>query len=364
MKAHPITTGIAFLLATFSLAIFSIVLQAHPLSSDEAQLKKIDVGSYDYLDEDSAYRLFLQNFRHPSQQPDAQTFETRKKIFQKNLKYIKALNERSTEQGKDATAGINNLADLSREEYLKRLGVIPIPPTHDCKKSDYPDNFTVNRQYLPAKLDWREKGAVTAVKDQGQCGSCWAFGATGAIEACHYLNNGTLVSLSEQQILDCNEQHFGCKGGRPIFAYEYVIRTKGLCRENSDPYVPQDEPCRGKDLNCQRIAHISSYKQLPEGNDDSLIDAVQLRTIAVAIDASKDSFQFYTRGVYYEPTCSKIKLDHAVLVIGYGTSDSGKEYWLVKNSWGESWGQDGYIWMDRSTDNLCGISTQASYPIH
>ena len=216
---------------------------------------------------------------------------------------------------------------------------------------------------LPKSVDWRTKNVVTPVKNQGQCGSCWTFSATGSMEGQYALKTGNLVHLSESQIVDCDTKgnDRGCGGGLMDGAFSYVIKQGGIETEKSYPYSPENESCSFNKTNI--AATFSSFKDV-KGGETGLKEAVAtIGPISVAIDASISGFQLYRGGVYHSWFCSQTRLDHGVLVVGYGTTDDGKDYWLVKNSWGESWGEKGYIRMSRNRRNNCGIATQPSYPI-
>ncbi|XP_065332688.1 procathepsin L-like [Cloeon dipterum] len=237
---------------------------------------------------------------------------------------------------------------------------------------------------LPPSKDWRELGAVTPIKDQGQCGSCWAFSAnvfialfllsittvfislqTGSLEGQHFRKTGVLVPLSEQDLVDCSQKYDndGCDGGFVDNAFLYVKENKGIDTEEAYPYEGQDGKCR---FNASNIgATDTGFVDIEEGNEDKLKEAVAtIGPVSVGIDAFTHSFLDYSEGVYYEPLCIKFLLNHAVLAVGYGTDEkTGMDYWIVKNSWGTTWGEKGYIRMARNKDNNCGIASQASYPL-
>jgi len=280
----------------------------------------------------------------------------RYRVFKNNFNYIQTHNQNKTSTYK---LGVNQFADLTNSEFQERyLGYIKRAANRKAP-AQHQSNPKVK---LPDTVDWRTKGAVTAVKDQGQCGSCWSFSSTGSIEGAWFLAKGNLVSLSEQNLVDCSGSfgNQGCNGGLMDDAFQYVISNKGIDTEESYPYEGDDEKCAYKAAN--RGATISSYHDVASGNESDLQSAVAQQPVSVAIDASHLSFQFYRSGVYYEKRCSTTELDHGVLAVGYGT-DGGKDYWLVKNSWAASWGDNGYIKMTRNDKNNCGIATAASYPV-
>ncbi|KAE8573289.1 digestive cysteine proteinase 1 [Halyomorpha halys] len=253
--------------------------------------------------------------------------------------------------------GINNFADLTSTEFRKLMKGYKAPISRATEH--YVSSANVK---LPDSVDWRTKGAVTPIKNQGGCGSCWAFSTTGSIEGQHFLKTGKLVSLSEQNLIDCSkdEGNLGCSGGWMDWAFEYVKKNNGIDTEESYPYTGEDDSCAFKSASVG--ATITGYVDIPKGNETALQTAVaNIGPVSVAIDASSYQFQLYESGIYYVASCSTEDLDHAVLAVGYG-SDNGKDYWLVKNSWGEDWGISGYIKMTRNKNNNCGIATKASYP--
>jgi len=286
---------------------------------------------------------------------NAQEQAYRYRVFKKNLDQILAHNEKNL----GFTLAVNHLADLTNAEFKERyLGV----KFNATARKSAPSTHQASNVNLPTTVDWRTKGAVTDVKDQGQCGSCWSSSTTGSAEGAWFLKKGSLVSLSEQNLVDCSGSYGnqGCNGGLMDDAFQYIIANKGLDTEKSYPYEAEDDKCRFKSSNVGST--ISSYKDVTSGSESSLQSAVAQQPVSVAIDASHFSFQFYSSGVYYESACSPDQLDHGVLAAGYGT-ENGKDYWLVKNSWAASWGDKGYIKMSRNRQNNCGIATAASYPV-
>jgi len=282
-------------------------------------------------------------------------FQYRWQTWKTNALFIENFNR----QGNSTyTVAMNKFGDLTAAEFSKIYKGLAA-----AKPKTLHNTVVVHAPSIPASVDWRTKGAVTGIKNQGQCGSCWSFSATGSTEGAHVLQKGkALVGLSEQNLFDCSssEGNEGCDGGLMDDAFQYIITNNGIDSEASYPYTAETGTCHFNAANV--AAHLVSYQDVTSGSESALTtDIAQRGPVSVAIDASHSSFQFYSGGVYYEPACSATSLDHGVLAVGYGTSGSSA-YYIVKNSWGTDWGMSGYIWMSRNRNNNCGIATMASYP--
>lgn len=216
------------------------------------------------------------------------------------------------------------------------------------------------------ELDWRNHGAVTSVKNQGNCGSCWAFSSSEAIEGVVYLNTKNLYNLSEQELVDCSYSYGnnGCGGGSMDSAFEYVI-DNGLCDNNSYPYISNNINNACNNDTCNKVAYIKNFSDVNRNSEYDLKKALNKNPISVAIQANKRSFQLYKKGIYDDIDCG-YQLDHGVLLVGYG-KEMELDYWIVKNSWGEDWGENGYIRLKRNIMDdrgICGIAMMPSYPIY
>jgi len=290
--------------------------------------------------------------KHTKVYQTAEETQYRLSVFADNARFVRNFDSKA----RGFTVALNEYADLSSQEFKALYNGLNI--------SKVPAAFTpVDVSDLADTVDWRKKGAVTGVKNQGQCGSCWSFSATGSTEGAWFLAKGRLVSLSEQNLVDCStaQGNQGCNGGLMDQAFQYIISNNGIDTEASYPYTATGpNQCQFTSNNVG--ATLSSFTDVTSGDENALQKAVNGAPISVAIDASQQSFQLYSGGVYNEPACSSTQLDHGVLAVGYGTDNSGTDYWIVKNSWGASWGLQGYILMSRNADNQCGIATAASSP--
>ena len=260
---------------------------------------------------------------------------------------------------------VNKFADLTADEFkhyfvtggfrADRRGGVAIETKH------LHDSLSA----LPASVNWASVGAVTPVKDQGQCGSCWAFSTTGSTESAWFLHNGSLVSVSEQQLVDCSvkQGNQGCNGGLMDYGFQYIIDNDGLTTEAAYPYTATG-PNKCVSVGKPVALNISAFKDVPANSETALLSAIASQPVSVAVEADQNAFQFYSSGVMNK-ACGT-NLDHGVLAVGYGTLN-GLDYYLVKNSWGADWGTKGYIMLARGVKfnpgGQCGIQMAASYPV-
>jgi len=272
-------------------------------------------------------------------------------VFYTNLQYI--LKENSIQT--NYKLGVNQFTDLTTSEFLEMYtGLKPRERTMNYQ------TINVDVKTLPATVDWVTAGAVTPIKNQGQCGDCWAFSTTGSLEGVYEITTKNLTSFSEQQLTDCSDAYGneGCNGGLMDDAFEYV-EAKGIETEKQYPFVGVDQKC--KYVASDVVFKITGYTDVPPSNNDDLQAAVAQQPISIGIDA--EAIMSYSSGIFDNKNCGT-SLDHGVLIVGYGTT-SGTDYWLVKNSWGTSWGMSGYIKFIRATGKgtaICGLNLQASYP--
>ncbi|CAH1391323.1 unnamed protein product [Nezara viridula] len=283
----------------------------------------------------------------------------RKNVYVENKMKIDEHNKRYEQGLVSYKLSMNHFGDLTNEEFRLMMNRL------DVRKPQlsFFTYFETKNITLPESVDWRERGAVTPVKDQGKCGACWSFSSTGALEAQHFLKTGRLIPLSEQNLIDCSEEYGndGCDGGLMDFAFQYVVDNNGIDTENSYPYEGPVADCRYNTTSVGTSA--TGYVIIPEGDERALEEAVAtIGPISAGVDASHTSFQFYSGGLYHEKYCTQ-SVDHAVLVVGYGTDEKGQEYWIIKNSWNATWGEGGYIRLARNQGNHCGVTNRASYPL-
>lgn len=272
------------------------------------------------------------------------------KAFKENVDKVK---EHNSKLGRSYTLSYTGpFADLSAEEFRASMN-FGYKPSLRVASPWAPPNVSV-----ADAVDWVAKGGVTPVKNQGQCGSCWAFSTTGSVEGAYFVASGELVSLSEEDLVQCDQVDDGCQGGLMDNGFKFV-EEKGLCTETDYPYTSGTGVRGSCKTSCSPAVKVTGFQDVPAMDEDALLQAVAQQPVSVAIEADRSAFQLYSGGVLDNTGCGQ-QLDHGVLAVGFG-NDGGKPYWKVKNSWGSSWGESGYIRMVRGK-NMCGIASQASYP--
>jgi cathepsin L len=293
----------------------------------------------------------------------------RKSIFLKNYQLVNELNNDYTRKGLDFRCEINRFADLTPEEFFSEFAKLKLSSASPPHKNLHTKGCgTIEASYSTIEkhsfgIDWREQGAVTEVIDQGNCGSCWAFSTTSAIEGQLFIKTGKLTELSTQNILDCIKTNIsnGCDGGLMTDGFEWV-KHNGIMAAQDYDYEFQSGECRFDKY--KEIKHqLMGFKEIPIGSEIDLEDAVyNIGPIAAGIHASHPSLMFYQQGVWFESDCDPELIDHAILIVGIGRTAKGEEYWIIKNTWSKDWGESGYFRMLKNGMNLCGIASIASYP--
>ncbi|KAI3673237.1 hypothetical protein L6452_39354 [Arctium lappa] len=313
------------------------------------------------LNAEHHFTLFKSKFGKKYATPEEHDY--RLSVFKANLRRAKR------HQLLDPTAehGVTKFSDLTPSEFRKTYLGLKNPLKYPADANKAPILPTKD---LPENFDWREHGAVTAVKDQGSCGSCWSFSATGALEGSHFLQTGELVSLSEQQLVDCDHEcdpaeknscDAGCNGGLMNNAFEYILKSGGIQKEADYPYTGKDGTCHFDKTKI--AASVSNFSVVGTDEDQIAANLVKNGPLAIAINAAW--MQTYVGKVSCPYICSKKRLDHGVLLVGYGAADyspsrfKDKAYWIIKNSWGPTWGEDGYYKIC-SGYNSCGMDTMVS----
>ncbi|XP_077252081.1 vignain-like [Tasmannia lanceolata] len=317
----------------------------------------------DLASEESLWDLYERWHSHHKVSSDLGEKHKRFNVFKENVKYIHYFNK------KDAPykLKLNRFADMTNHEFRSSYAGSKVSHHRMFRGSRRgTESFMYEKVTdVPPSVDWREKGAVTNVKDQGQCGGCWAFSAVVAVEGINQIKTKKLVSLSEQELVDCDktDDNQGCNGGLMEYAFEYIKKNGGITTEENYPYRGEDGSCIASKEN-SHVVMIDGHENVPENDEDALIKAVANQPVAVAIDASGTDFQFYSEGVF-TGECGT-DLDHGVAIVGYGTTRDGTKYWIVKNSWGAEWGEKGYLRMAcgiSAKEGICGIAMEASYPL-
>lgn len=257
------------------------------------------------------------------------------------------------------TLGHNEFSHLSKEEMKAQLFGFEMPRGYlETRRTAQNASLVVQNVEAPESIDWVEKGGVTPIKNQGKCGSCWAFSTTGAVEGATFVASGILPNLSEQELVDCDDNgDMGCDGGLMDHAFQW-IEQHGICSENEYTYKGKEAVCR----ECKQVVKVTGFQDVQPNNEGALKTAVAQQPVSVAVQANLPEFLFYKSGIL-SSSCGT-DLDHGVLIVGYG-EENGQKYWKIKNSWGESWGEKGYVRLARDIDDSrgkCGIAMVPSYP--
>uniref|UniRef100_A0A2N9FIH2 Vignain n=1 Tax=Fagus sylvatica TaxID=28930 RepID=A0A2N9FIH2_FAGSY len=322
--------------------------------------KAFDFHEKDLDSEESIWDLYERWRSHHTVSTSLDEKHKRFNVFKENVMHVHNTNKLD----KPYKLKLNKFADMTNHEFRSMYAGSKVKHHRMFRGTPRGSESFMHERVgsVPASVDWRLKGAVTGIKDQGRCGSCWAFSTVVAVEGINQIKTNKLVSLSEQELIDCDtEQNQGCNGGLMDYAFEYIKQKGGIATEDNYPYQEEDGSC---DASKEKAVSIDGHENVPANDEDALLKAVANQPISVAIDAGGSDFQFYSEGVFYG-TCGT-ELDHGVAIVGYGTTLDGTKYWIVKNSWGPEWGEKGYLRMQRGIsdeEGLCGIAMMASYPI-
>ncbi|KAF3438648.1 hypothetical protein FNV43_RR21412 [Rhamnella rubrinervis] len=325
-------------------------------------IESFDFHEKDLVSDESLWDLYERWRSHHTVSRSLDEKHKRFNVFKANVMHVHHTNNKD----KPYKLKLNKFADMTNHEFRSTYAGSKVKH-HRMFRGPQLGNGSFmyeNVKSIPASVDWRKNGAVTPVKDQGQCGSCWAFSTVVAVEGINYVKTNKLVSLSEQELIDCDtKENAGCNGGLMEYAFEFIKNKGGITTEVNYPYKAEDGTCDSSKENSPAVS-IDGHENVPANDEDALLKAVINQPVSVAIDAGGSDFQFYSEGVF-TGSCGK-ELDHGVAVVGYGTTLDGTKFWIVKNSWGPEWGEKGYIRMERGIsekEGLCGIAMEASYPI-
>ena len=331
---HKIVKSLLFISPVFLLIILNFVIfLALTTKSAVSYNSTIKAEFDDYLER-----------YNKSYSPDE--YLHRLSIYQKNLAYIHNANTLQSSWYLRA----NQFTDLTLEEFHTHTLQMPLLKTTDQAQQQNPD--------YPTSVDWVAAGAVTSVKNENQCGSCYAFSTVGAVEGAWFIAGNPLVTLSAQQVLDCSS-NYACNGGWPSVAYQYIIQ-KGLALESDYPYTGTEGSCN-RNAESKVAARIRAYVEVPANNYQALLQSVSKGPVQIVLDPYSADFQSYGGGVFNDPSCGT-NLEHTALIVGYNTLNT--PYWVIKNSWGTTWGEAGYMQLAiKDGSGVCGVNMMPSYPI-
>ncbi|KAL4023980.1 hypothetical protein IC575_017750 [Cucumis melo] len=332
-----------------------IALTSHLCESFELERK-------DFESEKSLMQLYKRWSSHHRISRNANEMHKRFKVFKDNAKHVFKKNH----MGRSLKLQLNQFADMSDDEFSSIHGSNITYYKNLHAKTGHVGGFMYEHaKEIPSSIDWRKKGAVNAIKNQGGCGSCWAFAAVAAVESIHQIKTNELVSLSEQEVVDCDYRDGGCRGGHYNSAFEFMMENGGITVEDNYPYYEGDGYCRRRGGYNERVK-IDGYENVPRNNEHALMKAVAHQPVAVAIASSGSDFRFYGQGMFTEQDFCGYNIDHTVVVVGYGSDEEDGDYWIIRNQYGTQWGMNGYMKMQRGARNpqgVCGMAMQPAYPV-
>ncbi|XP_045462018.1 procathepsin L-like [Harmonia axyridis] len=320
----------------FALCFLAVIIGCQAISDEEALSKW-----QNYQEEfGKSYRSLVEH-RH------------RFALFKQKLQEIEEHNKLYAEGKVTWYKGVTPFSDWTSEEFNNYINKYKYEEFVGEEQIFKSENLSA-----PLSMDWRQRGAVSEVKNQGTCGSCWTFSSTGALEGAARMKTGAVLSLSEQNLLDCSREsynNFGCSGGNVIGAFQYV-QENGITTEDNYPYTGVQGPCKAS----SPVMKATGFVRVPQNENDLLNAVGSIGPVSIAI-VSTQNLQDYSGGILNDSTCAGQNINHGVLAVGYGSAN-GVDYWIIKNSWGPKWGEQGYWRMIRGV-NSCGITLQARYPL-